>query len=209
MHALRHCTRSAQEGGARVSNGHTVTLLAEWQTFSRHNDTHKLQLPISQLRLVHGNPLQITGQAAFVVASKRDFTRHLVASRQEVSKGLLGQTVHLGHLPEEAEFRIHRQACQTQAQHAIKLESHEGLLGHLARQNHTKLGAILARSFHGTRSEANGFPHKLTSHLSSAKGNVHLVPARGVLLHRVSIVIQVDGRIGHVAVKLPVTSASW
>jgi hypothetical protein len=22
MHALRHCTRSAQEGGARVSNGH-------------------------------------------------------------------------------------------------------------------------------------------------------------------------------------------
>jgi hypothetical protein len=26
------------------------------------------------------------------------------------------------------EFRIHRQACQTQAQHAIKLESHEGLL---------------------------------------------------------------------------------
>mmetsp|Transcript_73621 Transcript_73621/g.117103 ORF Transcript_73621/g.117103 Transcript_73621/m.117103 type:complete len:210 (-) Transcript_73621:338-967(-) len=209
MHALRHCARSTQKGGARVGNGNTVTLLAERQAFSRHNDTHKLQLPISQLRLVHGNPLQITGQAAFVVASKRDFTRHLVASREEVPEGLLGQTVHLGHLSEEAEFRIHGQTGQTQAQHAIKLESHEGLLGHLARQNHTKLGAILARSCHGTRSEANGFPHKLASHLAGAEGNVHLVPARGVLLHRVSIVIQVDCRSGHVAVKLPVTGASW
>jgi hypothetical protein len=57
-----------------------------------------LQLPISKLRLVHGNPLQITGQAAFVVACQKSVTTsaariswcaHGVQSEEIIWKGLI------------------------------------------------------------------------------------------------------------------------
>mmetsp|Transcript_137788 Transcript_137788/g.326424 ORF Transcript_137788/g.326424 Transcript_137788/m.326424 type:complete len:233 (+) Transcript_137788:680-1378(+) len=141
------------------------------------------------------------------MASKGDLTRHLVASRQEVAEGLLREAVHLGHLAKEAELGVHGQGREAQAQDAVELEGHEGLLGHLTGQDHPELGAILPRG--GVGGKAHCVPHKLPGHLARAEGDVHLVPAGRVLLDRVPVVVQVHCGVGRIAEEAMVPSTGF
>mmetsp|Transcript_46107 Transcript_46107/g.100415 ORF Transcript_46107/g.100415 Transcript_46107/m.100415 type:complete len:218 (-) Transcript_46107:727-1380(-) len=74
-------TWGTDEGGARVSNGHTGTVRAKGKLLAIHCDTKNLHLPESFVGIMDRRPLQGGTHVTCIVAAEANLTSHIVPFR--------------------------------------------------------------------------------------------------------------------------------
>mmetsp|Transcript_68112 Transcript_68112/g.158058 ORF Transcript_68112/g.158058 Transcript_68112/m.158058 type:complete len:202 (+) Transcript_68112:479-1084(+) len=198
MKPLANGPRCTNERSPRVRDGNAVALLAKGQGFTTHGDAADFDLPEAKFGLVHWRPLQLRVQPAGIVAPEKDLARQLVRAREEVAKARFAEVAEALKLAKEAEFGVHSKALKTEAQDAIELEGHEGLLRHLRREHDPHAGAVLACPL---RCKADSFSHEFPGDFTGAVRDRHLVTGGRIGSDCCAAMIKVHGRGRELAVE--------
>mmetsp|Transcript_50349 Transcript_50349/g.155652 ORF Transcript_50349/g.155652 Transcript_50349/m.155652 type:complete len:379 (+) Transcript_50349:280-1416(+) len=204
VHLLRECVGNAQVGCAGVQDATASAVVADVQLVAIDVQREDLHLPIAQLRLEHGHPLERLQQPRGVVPADGYLALLAgIAVCEEDAKVGVADLSAARQNPEEAEVRGERQAAEAQAHDAVKVEELERPPRHVDRHDHLRVHAgPPAPSLRAEpvlrprrRAQADSVTHKLACDLPRAEADGHLV-AQAPLVRRHRGAIQVDGRGG-------------